>query len=391
MLRGGLWPLTGNQKRMRRSPSAGRVAQFVNILLLQLKRIGDLILTTPAIGALRKNFPGARITVVVSRECAELLPAISSADRTLVANRNLKDVAVFLTVAREKFDYCVDFTQNDRSALLAFLSGARKRVAAHRVKDNSGNRARVYNEFTKLRLKEVHTLDYNLALLEPLGVSNASRVLQLEVPRPAHEKARQLLKAAKIDNPFIIFHPGSARPEKFWDTRRWAEVISHARSNWRINCVLTGGGSALEQKHICEIKAKLRQPVDSLSPESSPGRVTHPSRSTLVGSIVDLSRKTDLLTLTALIAQARLLVTVDSAAMHLAAAKQTPQVVLFGPTNPFHWRPRESPALILQGESTRPMTEFSPKQTRVAMKEISTEAVINAMDLLLSAPAAQTS
>jgi len=363
----------------------------VKILLLQLKRIGDLIMTTPAIEALRKNFPEARITLVVSRECAELLPAISSADRTLVANRNLSDVAVFLTVAREKFDYCVDFTQSDRSALLAFLSRAQKRVAAHRVKDNSGKRARVYNEFTKLRLKEMHTLDYNLALLEPLGICNASRVLQLEVPRPAREKAEQLLETAKIDSPFIIFHPGSARTEKFWETRRWADVIGHVRSNWRINCVLTGGGSGLEQKHICEIKAKLRQPVDSLSPEGSPGRVTHPSRSTprlRRASIVDLSRKTDLLTLTALIAQARLLVTVDSAAMHLAAAKQTPQVVLFGPTNPFHWRPRESPALILQGESTKPMAEFFPKQARVAMKEISTEAVINAMDLLLSAPAA---
>jgi heptosyltransferase III len=339
----------------------------VKILLLQLKRIGDLILTTPAIGALRKNFPDARITLVVSRECAELLPAISSADRTLVANRNLKDVAVFLAVAREKFDYCVDFTQNDRSALLAFLSGARKRVASYRVKARSSNRARVYNEFTKLRLKDMHTLDYNLALLEPLGICNASRVLQLELPRPARAKAEQLLELSKIDNPFIIFHPGSARAEKFWETRRWADVIDRVRSNWRVNSVLTGGGSALEQKHICEIKAKLRKPV------------------------VDLSRKTDLLTLTALIAQARLLVTVDSAAMHLAAAKQTPQVVLFGPTNPFHWRPRESPALILQGESTMPMAEFSPKQARVAMKEISTEAVINAMDSLLSAPAAQTS
>ena len=363
----------------------------MNILLLQLKRIGDLILTTPAIEALRKHVPDARITLVVSRECAELLPAISSADRTHVANRNLKDIGIFLAVAQEKFDYCIDFTQNDRSALLAFLSGARKRVATHKVKDNSGNRARVYNEFTKLRLKEMHTLDYNLALLEPLGICKASHALHLELPRSAREKAEQLLEIARIDNPFIIFHPGSARTEKFWETRRWADVLDHARSNWRINCVLTGGDWALEQKHLSEIKAKLRQPIDSLAAASSSGRDASSSRLTPVGSIVDLSRKTDLLTLTALVAKARLLVTVDSAAMHLAAATQTPQVVLFGPTNPFHWRPRESPALILQGESTKPMAEFFPKQARVAMKEISTEAVINAMDLLLSAPAAQTS
>ena len=102
--------------------------ESVNILLLQLKRIGDLILTTPAIATLRRNFPDARITLVVSRECADLLPGISNVDRILLARRNLSDLALFLAVAREKFDYCIDFTRNDRSAFLSFLSGARKRI-----------------------------------------------------------------------------------------------------------------------------------------------------------------------------------------------------------------------------------------------------------------------
>ena len=70
--------------------------------------------------------------------------------------------------------------------------------------------------------------------------------------------------------------------------------------------------------------------------------------------------------------------------MHLAAATRTPQVILFGPTNPFHWRPRESPALILQGTSASPVTEFVPKQPRIPMNQISTEAVIDAMETLLS-------
>jgi ADP-heptose:LPS heptosyltransferase len=78
--------------------------------------------------------------------------------------------------------------------------------------------------------------------------------------------------------------------------------------------------------------------------------------------------------------------------MHLAAATRTPQVILFGPTNPFHWRPRESPALILQGKSIEAVTEFSPLRPRLPMSEISTDAVIGAMDSLLSLhAAAQTS
>src|SRR5207245_11631012 len=103
--------------------------------------------------------------------------------------------------------------------------------------------------------------------------------------------------------------------------------------------------------------------------------------------VIELSGKDDLLTFAALIAKARLLITVDSAPMHLASATKTPQVVLFGPTNPFHWRPLESPALILQGTSASPLSEFVPKQPRLPMNQISTQGVIDAMETLLSAPA----
>lgn len=294
-----------------------------------------------------------------------MIPAISNVDRVSVVRRNLSDLAIFSAVAREKFEYCIDFTQNDRSALLTFLSGAKKRVASHRTEHRSKTRARVYNEFVPHRMRDMQTLDYNLALLEPLGIQNASREPRLHLPRAAYEKADVIRHEAKIDGPFIVFHPGSARVEKFWESQCWAEAINHARSTWQIEAVLTGGSSELEREHIREIKSKLRQPI------------------------VDLSEKTDLLVLAALISQARMLVTVDSAPMHIAAATSTPQVVLFGPTNPFHWRPRESPALILQGESQVPIAEFSPHQTGAPMKQISTQAVIGAMESLLSIPTPQ--
>jgi predicted lipopolysaccharide heptosyltransferase III len=337
----------------------------VNILLLQLKRIGDLILTLPAIATLRENFPSAQMTMTISTECADLLPAIPNVNRILLVRRNLRDLALFLRLAREGFDYCIDFTRNDRSALLAFLSGARKRIVYRRRDRFQERRARVYSDFVKVRKLAMHTVDYNLALLGPLSVRNVSRALRLELPQEAREKATALRRDSEVNEPYVIFHPGSARAEKFWEPQRWADVIEHARSGSQISVVLTGGASRAEQKHLREIKHRLRQPV------------------------VDLSGKTDLLTLAALIERARLLVTVDSAPMHLAAATQTPQVILFGPTNPFHWRPLESPALILQGESATPLTEFSPEQPCLPMRQISTAAVIDAMDLLLS-PHART-
>jgi len=340
----------------------------VKILLLQLKRIGDLILTTPAVAALRESFPDAQLTMVVSSECTELLPAISNVDRILMARRNLRDLALFLSVAAGRFDYCADFTRNDRSAFLALLSGARGRVTSYRVREQSKMRARIYTDLLGVRVRDMHTIDYNLALLQPLGVRPASSAPHLDLPPSAYEEAGALRREWKMTSPYVILHPGATRREKLWEPGRWAELIQQLGRNNGLDLVLTSGPSPDEQAHIAAIKSKVQQ------------------------QIIDLSSKTDLLTLAALIGQARLLVTVDSAPMHLAAATRTPQVVLFGPTNPFHWRPRESPALILQGKSATPVTEFSPILPRFAMSQISTEAVISAMDSLLSLrAAAQTS
>ena len=336
----------------------------MKILLLQLKRIGDLILTTPAIAALSQSFPDAHLTLVVSNECAQLLPAISNVDRILIARRNLRDLGVFSSIACKKFDYCVDFTRNDRSAFLTLLSGARRRIASYRVRDQSKTCARLYTELVGVRVRDRHTIDYDLALLEPLGVHAAPTSPELNLPQAAHENADALRRDSKITRPYLILHPGSARHEKLWEPERWAEAIEHFSQNNDFDLVLTSGPFAEEQGHVAAITKQTRK------------------------QIIDLSAKTDLLTLAALIARAQLLVTVDSAPVHLAAATHTPQVILFGPTNPFHWRPRESPALILQGKSGVPMTDFGPVQPRFAMSEISTQAVISAMESLLPCRAA---
>src|SRR5262249_4773019 len=252
---------------------------------------------------------------------------------------------------------------NDRSASLAFLSGAIIRAVSYRVQDQSKTRARAYNDFVNVRMRDMHTIDYHLALVEPLKIRQTSRAVSLGLPEICRIKAELLRLYAKVHEPYVIVHPGSARREKFWDPGRWAKVIEQTGLNHNVDLVLTAGASPFEQAHVAAIKNQTRQRV------------------------VDLSGKTDLLTLATLIRGARLLVTVDSAPMHLAAAMQTPQVVLFGPTNPFHWRPLESTALILQGEGSAALTRFSPARPRLPMSLISTEAVIDAMDSLLSSHA----
>ncbi|HKP05083.1 MAG TPA: putative lipopolysaccharide heptosyltransferase III [Chthoniobacterales bacterium] len=337
----------------------------MNILLIQLKRIGDLILTTPAIAALREKFPDASISLVVSAAVKELLPAISGIDKVYEVRGKTDDALDWIALSLGKFDYCLDFTRNDRSSFLTFLSGARKRITADHPQLRTKLRARSYNELVEAPVGFLHTIEYHLALLKPLGIENPSRAIRLHLPKETATEADALLRTAEAGDDFVCFHPGSARAEKFWEAERWAEVLDHCAEETGMTCVLTGGRSSVEQAQIAAIKKAAR---------------TKP---------LDLSGQTTLLTLAAIVRRARLLVTVDSAPMHFAAAWNTPQVVLFGPTNPFHWHPRSDNALILLGESGVPVTEFNPKQRAISMNQISTEAVIGAMEALLSAPAAR--
>ncbi|MEP6820942.1 MAG: glycosyltransferase family 9 protein [Chthoniobacterales bacterium] len=328
----------------------------MKIFLLQLKRIGDLILTTPAIAAVREKFPHAEITLVVSDATRDLLPAVVGLDHTLLASD-------WATVARRKFDTSIDFTHSDRSALLTLLAGAQTRVTSGHVKMQSKVRALVYNRFVPSGLRELHTVDHYLALLEPLGIRESSAALTLELPSAALTAADQVLAEHHVTGDFLLLHPGSARSEKFWEAERWSEVIAFATRSG-LPCLVTGSPSFIEENHIAQIKA------------------------TSGASFIDLCGRLDLLTLAALIKKARLLVTVDSAPVHLAAAMHTPQVALFGPTNPLHWRPRFTSALILQAGEVTPLTEFSPDAKGAPMNLISTQQVIDAMKALLAPPRA---
>ncbi len=334
---------------------------MTRILLIQLKRIGDLVLTTPAIAAVRQHYPSARISLAVAAGSRELLPAIAGIDRAFIARGKISDAASWFGVARRKYDYCVDFTHSDRSAFLTVLSGAPKRVSFGHAELQSQVRALTYNVLVNAPLRSLHTVDYHLALLAPLGIHGAAPQVQLQLPPAADEQAIRALAQANVDGEFVLLHPGSARIEKFWEPERWSALADFAAARG-LTCVFSGGTSELEKSHLAAIKAHTQSPF------------------------VDLSGKLSLLALAALIRRARLLVTVDSAPAHLAAAVQTPQVVLFGPTNPLHWRPRFSPAVILQAGEQNPLTEFSPNQKRVPMNLISTEQVIRGMEAVLAAP-----
>jgi len=335
----------------------------MKILILQLKRIGDLILTTPPLVALREHFPQAHLTLCVMEGCAGLLPAIPGVDETLVVKRRGSNAALWWKLARGRFDLCLDFTGNDRSAFLSLLSKANRRLAFGWVR-KSAFRPLFYNELVDSSVRENHTVDHQLDLLRPLGIEArgaAAPPVTLLLPPESRQRASSLLCEVGLGDchgKYVVAHPGTARAEKYWEPERWAAVIDHCQEKLGLPCVITGSPDAFETAHIAAIQAAMRTPAR------------------------DLSGKMDLLVLAALIERASLLVSMDSAPVHFGAAFRTPQVSLFGQTNPFHWHPRHPSAVtLLAGDSGA--GAFAPRFHRKPLSDLSTQRVIDAIGSLL--------
>ena len=158
-----------------------------------------------------------------------------------------------------------------------------------------------------------------------------------------------------------MIHPFTARSEKNWSAERWGAVVQFC-SERALNCILTGGDGSEEKEHHREIIAA-----------SSSAQVR------------SLAGETDLLRLCSVIAEARIVISCDTAAVHLAAAYQRPQITLFGPTNPFHWCPRHDRSIVISAaQPGEPMTEFDPRMKGGTMDRISTATVCRAIDTLLA-------
>jgi ADP-heptose:LPS heptosyltransferase len=180
----------------------------------------------------------------------------------------------------------------------------------------------------------------------------------LNLPWTTREAVSKLLEQAGISGPFAIVHPGTARAEKYWSPERWAAVIDHCQGNLGLPVLVTGSLAPFEQAHLKAIAARLQTPWR------------------------DFSGKLDLLGLAELIRRASLLLSMDSAPVHFGAAFHTPQIALFGETNPFAWRPRHDRALVLYAGEPEPLTRFEPRARPCPLIELSTETVITAIGSL---------
>jgi lipopolysaccharide heptosyltransferase III len=293
---------------------------FNRILIIQLKHLGDILLLTPVIAALKEAWPWAAVSALVPRGMEAMLTEHPGLTEVLTIDRRDRSVWNFLTLARElrriRFDLVLEFSGGDRGALCAWLSGARTRISFDYPRRPGWHRLFAFTSLVPPPPLRNHIIVKNLALVRSLEIETGSPSLQFFWNAQTSREIQDLMQLHNLTaKNFVVMHPPARWLFKCWTAEGYARVIDAVQQEYGLPVVLTAAPAPQEMQFMQDISARLQ---------------TNP---------VNLTGSLDLKALGALIAQARLFIGVDSAPMHLAAAVGTPTVVLFGPSGPYNWRP----------------------------------------------------
>jgi lipopolysaccharide heptosyltransferase II len=301
----------------------------LNILLIRLRLIGDVVFTTPAIRAIRRQYPDAHIAYVVEEEAAAVVRHNPHLDDVIVAKsphapgRLGADIALIRRLRREKYDLAIDFHGGPRSSLLTWLSGAPQRIGYEVVGRSWMYTTRVPRPRA---LRPRHSVVSQWDVLLPLGIAPPDpEVDATEMPDdPAATAAvgRRLADAKiGVENPLVLIHVSAGNPFRRWPAESFVELVRRLASNDpKRRIILTSGPSDAEAAAAIARDARARLAADERA------------------AVVECG-EFDLAELRALIARASLYIGGDSGPLHIAGTTGVPVVGLYGPTLPVRSQP----------------------------------------------------
>jgi heptosyltransferase-2 len=312
--------------RARKEISPGEVQK---ILVRSPNWVGDTVLTTPSLAALKKTFPHARITVLANPWVLPLLVNHPAVDGTMIIDkgrgvvRSMGEVMrVVSRLRNERFDLAVLFQNAFEAAFLASMGAARYRIGY-----NTDGRGFLLTHAVSRaeHILQLHQVHYYLGLIESMGWHVEQREPCLFLADGDIESTSQMLSSYGIANhqPLIGFNPGATYGSaKRWPEERFATIGDWAADRWNATVMLFG--SAREREIGLRIAQLMRH-----NPINLCGRTT-------LGQAM------------ALIKRCTFFLTNDSGLMHIAAAVDVPLVAIFGPTNPVTTGPISERAAIVR-------------------------------------------
>jgi lipopolysaccharide heptosyltransferase I len=276
----------------------------MNILVVRLGALGDIVHAIPAVAALRRAYPAARIDWLVEARHREILDLVTVIDHLIVVRDPsfLAWVDATRQVRSVRYEMALDFQGLMKSAVLARASGARRVLGFSMWHLREKGARPFYSE--GVDVASVHVIQKNLRLLEALGVQHPA----VEFPlRRVASPARDLMVEQAAGAPYAVINPGAAWPNKQWPAQRFGELAAFLQDVRGIMPFVLWGPS----------EAPLAQAVVDAS--SGAARLAPPTR---ISDLVEVFRN------------AALVISGDTGPLHIAAAVGTPAVSIFGPTDP---------------------------------------------------------
>ncbi|SKA10742.1 heptosyltransferase-2 [Trichlorobacter thiogenes] len=340
--------------------------KYHNILVRSVNWIGDAVMATPALMAVRETYPKARITLLANPMVGQLLQGHPAIDRVLVFDRKDEHngLAGRLRLARqlkhEQFDLALILPNSFDSALIPWLA----RIPQRWGKASDGRSLFLTKRFYEQNPpQDRHEVQYYCDLLRSFGISSPQSGPLLATTLQEDDQAAALLALHGIPAEAMLLGinaGASFGSAKRWYPERFGEVARRLADEWNARIILFGGPD--EVGIVNEIEQALR------------------------GNCLNLAGKTTVRQLMALIKRCNFFVTNDSGPMHIAAAFGVPLVAIFGPTDHVGTAPCSDKAIIV-----RQTVDCAPCKLRVCptdhrcMTAVSIDDVVQAAQLLFKA------
>ena len=316
-------------------------SQVKRILVITLSNVGDIILTTPVIRTLAGEFPDARIDVMAGPQGKDIFSRDPRIFKFIIYDKHMpvsEKRRLQLKLKKLKYDLVADL----RNTVFPLLIGPKFRTAT-------------IQRFPK---HVIHSIEKHLYRIRSLGIRNLEKRSYLYIPKEDEEYIAKLLKESGIADPIVVVNPGAKSHLKRWDPAGFADVCDRLVRECKVNILFIGLSE--DEETVAGVIKNMKN-------------VSH-----------NLVNKTDIRQLAGLLKRARLLVTNDSAPLHLSCVVGTKVLAIFGPTDPRKYGPTgEFDVVINKKLSCSPCESATCKYNHECMKMVSPDAVFDAARMMV--------
>lgn len=296
------------------------------VLLIRLRSLGDALLLTPALRAVKQWRPDLRISVLLYEEFGPILQGNPDLEEVLVMKKGglLSLLSIQRQIRKQKFEACFNMHGGTLSTFLTWTSGARHRLAAGPFPYPWAYTALTPPGGEVLGRDKMHTVEYQLCVFYWTGLPQGEVPPLTLVPQEAARRSvREKLAAAGVSEPerYAVLVPAARDFTMEWPFERYAAIARY-----------------LQERH------GLVPVLDSLPEEEEKLDLVDKAYGEKLPRLVPLG----IAELAALIEGAAIFVGNDSGPVHMAAALQRPAVVLYGSSDSSVWRPWKSPHVVVQ-------------------------------------------